>query len=82
MSEEKKENPNQDKEAHLISLMSNIEGDMIEALLKNNGIPVLKKYKEAGGYLKIYSGFAKFGVDIYVPSKLLEKAKDIIEGMF
>ena len=72
--------PEYDKETFLISVGDSFEADMVEALLNANGVPVLKKYKEAGDYLKIYMGGTNFGVDIFVPSKLLSKAQDIIEN--
>lgn len=67
-----------DKEAYLTSASNSIEADVLEALLESNGIPVLRKFREAGGYLEIYMGGSNFGVDLYVPSKLLETAKGII----
>lgn len=69
-----------DREIYLTSAANSVEAEMIEALLNSNGIPVLKKFREAGDYLKIYMGGTNLGVDLYVPSKLFEKAKDIIDG--
>jgi len=67
-----------DQAAYLTSVSNRIEAEMIEAHLNSNGIPVLKKSREAGGYLGIYMGATIFGIDLYVPSKLLEKAREII----
>ncbi len=67
-------------ESHLISVTNPFEAEMIESLLVANKIPVLKKLNQAGGFLDIYMGTAAFGVDLYVPSKLLEKARDIVEN--
>ena len=67
-----------DEAAYLTSVSNRIEAEMIEALLNSHGIPVLKKSREAGGYLDIYMGATIFGLDLYVPSKLLKKAKEII----
>lgn len=67
------------EEAFLLSAANSIEADMIEAILNANDIPVLRKYKESGGYLKIYMGDTIYGVDLYVPQPLLDKARDIIE---
>lgn len=69
-----------DTGAYLVSAANSIEAEMIEALLNSNQIPVLKKFKEAGAYLDIYMGATNLGVDLYVPSKLREKAKEIIES--
>ncbi|NMB98208.1 MAG: hypothetical protein GYA02_16645 [Clostridiaceae bacterium] len=62
----------------LINVKDEIEFSLLEAKLKLESIPVLKKYREGGGYLSIYTGNTLFGVDIYVPSKMLDNAKDII----
>ena len=72
--------PRYDKEAFLVSVANSIEADMLEALLKDNSIPVLKKYREAGDILQIYMGGTSFGVDLYVPGQLLEKAREILEN--
>lgn len=63
----------------LITAVNSMEADVIEAILHAEGIPVLRKYKEAGGYMMIYMGRTIFGVDLYVPSPLLNKAREIIE---
>lgn len=69
-----------DREAFLMKAGNSIEADMLEGLLNASDIPVLKKYGEAGDYLLIYMGGVKSGVDLYVPSHLLDKAKEIIEA--
>ena len=56
-----------------------MSADMIEAMLRDNDIPVLKKYRGAGLHVKIFSGNTNSGIDMYVPSGSLEKAKEIIE---
>jgi hypothetical protein len=68
----------EDEAAYLTSVSNKIEAEMLEALLNSNGIPVLKKSREAGGYLDIYMGATVYGVDLYVPSRLLERAREII----
>lgn len=67
-------------EAFLLTAADSIEAGMIEALLNANDIPVLKKYKESGGYIKIVMGDSIYGVDLYVPAELLDKACEIIEN--
>jgi hypothetical protein len=80
-SESKPESePQFDQEAFLISTENSIEAEMIEGLLNADEIPVLKKYDDGGDYLKIYMGGVTSGVDLYVPSHLLDKAKEILEA--
>lgn len=69
-----------DKEAYLLTVNTGTEADLIESILNANNIPVLKKFKEAGAYLILYMGMTSFGIDIYVPSKLLDEAKVLIES--
>jgi hypothetical protein len=72
-------NTDYDHEAYLITVNDEIEADVLESLLNSNGIPVLRKYREAGGYLSIYMGNSTSGIDIYVPSKLHSIAKELID---
>ncbi len=72
--------PENDVEAFLLSVSSSMEADMIESLLKANDIPVLKKYRESGGYMMIMMGSTIYGVDLYVPSDMLDKAREIVDG--
>ncbi|MGI6669010.1 MAG: hypothetical protein ACOX4M_06315 [Acetivibrionales bacterium] len=67
------------KSAFLMTAENSIEADVIEAILHAEGIPVLRKYKEAGDYMRIYMGRTIFGVDLFVPSPLLGRARQIIE---
>lgn len=70
---------NYDQEVFLKSVSGSIEAGRIESLLKAHGIPVLRKHKDAGGvYLEIYMGMSAAGIDLYVPSRFLEEAREII----
>jgi len=69
-----------DTEAFLLSVNSSMEADMIESLLKANDIPVLRKYRESGGYMMIMMGSTIYGVDLYVPGDMLDKAREIVEN--
>lgn len=65
----------------LVSAADNFEADILESKLEAYGIPVMKKHKDAGGYLHVYMGASPFGIDLYVPSKLLDKAREILETL-
>ncbi|WP_432664012.1 DUF2007 domain-containing protein [Wukongibacter baidiensis] len=69
-----------DEEVFLISVSGEIEANGIEALLKTYDIPVLRKHRDAGGYLNIYMGMSNTGIDLFVPSRVLDEAKEIIEN--
>jgi len=49
------------------------EAEIVQSILEAEGIPVLRKDRGAGGYLKIYMGMTNLGVDLYVPQKNLKK---------
>ncbi len=73
--------PDYDQEVFLMSVLGNVEAGMIQSLLESYGIPVLKKYKSAGGaYMEFYMGMSAAGIDLYVPSKLLKQARNIVNG--
>lgn len=63
----------------LLKNFSESETYVIETLLKEEGIPVLKRRRGVGGYLKVSAGMSIFGVDIYVPSEELNRAKELLE---
>jgi hypothetical protein len=74
MEIDNKESWDYDSEAFLVSVSDKMEANIIESLLRESHIPVLKKYKESGAYLNIYMGASPFGIDLYVPSKKLAEA--------
>lgn len=69
-------------EEYLTTASDEEEAGMLEALLQSNDIPVLRKYRGAGEYVKLYMGNSAFGIDIYVPSNLKKKSKEIIDSRF
>ena len=69
-----------DEPAFLISASDHIEAKIIESKLRPYNIPVWKKHKETGAFLQIYMGDPPFGIDIFVPSKLLKEAQNIIKN--
>jgi len=64
--------------ALLMNLDDDREVDIIESLLGSCGIPLLRKYRGLGGYLRILTGMSAFGVDLYVPEGKLEEAREIM----
>ncbi|UWG99009.1 DUF2007 domain-containing protein [Dehalobacter sp. DCM] len=63
----------------LITEANEVEADIIQSIFESEGIPSLKKYSDAGGeYLKVYLGKTNFGIDIYVPEELKDKAEAIL----
>lgn len=63
-------------EAFLISVNQDFDARLIESKLTAFGIPSLKRTMGLDG---IYGFPGISGIDIYVPSDLLDKAKDVID---
>lgn len=68
-----------DKEMYLTNVCDEVEANILETLMNSCGIPILKKYPGAGGYLSIYMGTTYSGIDIYVASKSYEAAKELLD---
>ena len=66
-----------DTNALLVSVRNDIEAKIIESKLNAFGVPSVKQFRGLDG---IYGLSTFAGVDIYVPSSLLENAKDIINN--
>ena len=57
---------------------NSIDTAMAMDLLRQNNIPCLSKYREAGEYLSISAGFSVFGEDIFVDRKNVQAALDLL----
>lgn len=70
-----------DKVALLMNVRDHREADIIESLLKEEGILLFQRHKAIGDYMKVYMGSSKFGLDLFVLSKDLDRAKEIVENV-
>ena len=64
----------------LITAVDVIDTELIESFLGTNNIPVLKKFRESGDYLTTLMGNTNLGIDMFVPSKLFDEAKRLLEA--
>ncbi|MCL2674843.1 MAG: DUF2007 domain-containing protein [Defluviitaleaceae bacterium] len=67
-----------DSPVFLCTLSDHMEVAMVEALLKSNNIPVVKIQRNGGDVNMLYLGVSFTDTDLYVPSKLLEHAKELL----
>ncbi|WP_125990838.1 DUF2007 domain-containing protein [Halocella sp. SP3-1] len=58
------------------------EVDIVESLLRQMDIPVMRKYPDTGAYLEVYLGTSPFGVALYVPESQLSMARDVVANKF
>lgn len=65
----------------LTNLLDPLESEMLQDLLRQEGIPVLTRDKGSGGYLKIYMGYSMFGEDIYVRQSDYARAQELIQTL-
>ena len=65
-------------ESFLLVVKDELEAGIIAAKLGEAGIPVLKKHPGTGEYLTLYMGYTPFGIELYVPTKALEAARELI----
>lgn len=59
---------------------NDLEAEIVESILRQLDIPVLKKYPDSGGYMEIYTGLSHSGVSLYVPEAELERAREAVEN--
>lgn len=62
----------------LASFSEGLQADMLEGLLKDLGIPVLRRKLGSGGYMQAYMGFSVFGEELYVDEADYERAKEVL----
>jgi len=64
---------------YLCTAKTSFEADILESKLRSEGIPCVKKYRGASNFLEIAMGSnTTFPIDIYVPERTLEDARNII----
>lgn len=63
----------------LLGNFNEMEAKIIESILKEMDIPVLKEYPGIGEPMRIYTGISQTGVSLYVPESELDKAKELIQ---
>lgn len=56
------------------------EAVMVESILGTEGIPVHRKYREAGDYMAVYMGMSRYGIDLFVPEDTVELAKGLLDS--
>ena len=64
-------------ERYLTTVTSTHEGDLIESLLEQSGISVLRKSRQSDSYMKIM-GFPGICEEIFVSAADLDRANDIL----
>lgn len=64
---------------YLCTAKNGLEADILESKLNSEGIPAIRRSKDAGNFIEIFMGTnSTYPIDLYVPSEALEDAKNII----
>ena len=66
----------------LTTVSSFTESQMITAMLKDDGIPVLVKDLGLGGFMKVTMGYTVFGQELYVSEADFERASELVKAFF
>lgn len=67
---------------YLTTVKDSMEAGILESMLDSEGIPCLKKYRGASNAMEIIMGSnSAYPIDLYVPEKALEDAKNIITAV-
>lgn len=69
-----------DVEVLFLSGLKDVDAKVIVSMLESYGIPVLKKSSGSGAIMEIYFGSNNFGIDLYVPSKMLKQSLELINS--
>ena len=65
--------------SYLCGTKGDLEADIIQGFLREQGIPAIKRYQGFAQVMKVYSGSG--AVDIYVPSPDTEVAAQLLTGI-
>lgn len=65
-------------EEYLMTVGDEAELSVVEGILRAENIIFIIRHREAGGAVSVYTGFSNLGIDIYVSSEDLQRAKDAI----
>ncbi len=76
------EMPNQQEgPVFLMRVKDGMEAGMLENMLTEAGIPVMRKYPETGQLMHLMMGTSLYGTDFFVPADQLDAAKTLLEGI-
>lgn len=77
----KRRDKSKDEWQFLVNVGTSYELELITALLAQERILVMKKSKGSGAYTEVLMGTSLTGYDIYVPTRYLAQAREILDNM-
>ncbi len=70
-----------DAPVFFMNVADDLNAGMLETMLRDSGIPVVRRYPETGQYMHLIMGVSIYGADLYVPASRLEEAKELLSGI-
>lgn len=64
----------------LTTVHDEVEKGLLCGMLEEEHIPYLSKDRGSGEAVRILAGYSMFGCDIFVPSALLEQARELLDA--
>ncbi len=71
---------NSENYVFLLQVYNDVEADIVEGLMSQYNIQVVKRYRGNKSFMKTLMGTV-LGVDIFVKAQELKEAKEIVENM-
>ena len=66
----------------LRSFHDDVSAAMAEEVLRDEGIPFLKKDRGSGSVVRLVVGFSTYGTDLFVAPDDLEKGRELMQALF
>jgi N-acetylglutamate synthase len=70
-----------DAPVFFMNVADDLNAGMLETMLRDSGIPVVRRYPETGQYMHLIMGVSIYGADLYVPASRLEEAKELVASV-
>ena len=65
----------------LMNVADDLNAGMLESMLNEAGIPVLRKYPETGQVMHLVMGTSLYGTDLFVPGDHLDAARELVGAL-
>ncbi len=71
---------NDEHRSLLTTVHDNVELSIVQSILEGENIPYAYSERGSGGVVRVISGYSMYGTDIYVPTAVLDTARELLEA--
>ena len=64
----------------LTTAHDDVELSVLKSILEGENIPYAYSERVSGGVVRVISGYSMYGTDIYVPTTVLDTARELLEA--